>query len=174
MLLQIIFSITLAINPEIAVFSVFLVMPVVMLLVMGVLFGWWWAAGTSLHQKLPEGVSMQLGRFKFFLLFPVFYITCFLLLLALAFSSFITIIDNIIFPLLLFPLHLFAMFCLFYCIYFIAKALKSIELGREAIVSEYLGEFLMLWFYPIGIWIIQPKLNALFTTNAPDILDDLL
>jgi hypothetical protein len=27
--------------------------------------------------------------------------------------------------------------------------------------GEFAGEFFMLWFYFIGIWIIQPKINKM-------------
>jgi hypothetical protein len=70
---------------------------------------------------------------------------------------------------LIVPLHLLSMGCLFYCLYFIAKALKSVEAQQPVSVSEYLGDFFLLWFYPVGIWILQPRVNKLFppdTTGA--------
>jgi len=57
------------------------------------------------------------------------------------------------------PLHLFSMFCIFYTLYFVAKTFKTVELQREVKFSDFAGEFFLIWFYPIGIWIIQPKIN---------------
>ena len=59
------------------------------------------------------------------------------------------------------PLHLFSIFCIFYSVYFVAKTFKTVELQREVTFSDFVGEFFMLWFYPIGIWIIQPKINKM-------------
>jgi len=61
--------------------------------------------------------------------------------------------------------HLFSMFCLFYCLYFIAKALKTVELQRPVTFSDYAGEFFLLWFYPVGVWILQPRINQIFAAT---------
>ena len=65
-----------------------------------------------------------------------------------------------IFPYII-PLHLFAMFCLFYCLYFVSKTFKTAETQRKVAFGDFAGEFFMLWFFPIGIWIIQPKINKM-------------
>jgi hypothetical protein len=59
------------------------------------------------------------------------------------------------------PMHLFSMFCIFYSLYFVAKTFKTVELQREVSFSDFAGEFFMIWFLLIGIWIIQPKVNRL-------------
>lgn len=59
------------------------------------------------------------------------------------------------------PLHFFSMCCIFYCLYFVAKTIKTVELQREVKFSDFAGEFFMIWFYPIGIWLIQPKINKM-------------
>jgi putative effector of murein hydrolase LrgA (UPF0299 family) len=74
------------------------------------------------------------------------------------------IIGNMLF--LVIPLHLFSMFCMFYQLYFVSKTIKTAELKRKVTFSDYLGEFFMIWFFPIGIWIIQPKINRLFSAES--------
>jgi hypothetical protein len=59
------------------------------------------------------------------------------------------------------PIHLFSMFCIFYTIYFVAKTIKTVELKREVKFGDFAGEFFLLWFYPVGVWILQPKLNKM-------------
>ena len=59
------------------------------------------------------------------------------------------------------PLHFAAMLTSFYAMIFAAKNLKSVELEREAKISEYLGDFFLVWFFPIGIWILQPRIHKL-------------
>jgi hypothetical protein len=62
---------------------------------------------------------------------------------------------------IVFPLHLFSMFCIFYCLYFVAKTFKTVELQREVQFSDFAGEFFLIWFFPVGIWVIQPKINKM-------------
>ena len=62
---------------------------------------------------------------------------------------------------LIIPFHLFAMFCIFYCLYFVSKVFKTVELQRKVAFSDFAGEFFMIWFFIVGIWIIQPKINKM-------------
>jgi hypothetical protein len=130
------------------------------LLTMAVFLGWFYAMGTNLHRKLPDTVKMNLTRFKIFLLIPSIYI----LLLSIFLRPYFQTTDdsaNDGAMALLVPVHLFAMFCIFYCMYFNAKALKAVEWQRNVTFSDFAGEFFLIWFFPIGIWIIQPRLNKI-------------
>jgi len=139
--------------------------PLMMFLIVAIFFGWFYALGTNLHKKLPIDTPMNLTKFKIFLFIPVVYmvlISLFMVVLVPAlvvngpqsFTSFAII----------FPIHIFSMFCIFYCLYFISKALKTVESQRQVTFSDYAGEFFLIWFYPIGIWLIQPRINKLFET----------
>jgi hypothetical protein len=44
---------------------------------------------------------------------------------------------------------------------FPAKALKSLEKGKEAELKEYIGDFFLIIFLPIGIWFLQPRINKI-------------
>lgn len=59
------------------------------------------------------------------------------------------------------PLHVSAMLSIFYAMIFAAKTIKSAELNKEATLSDYLGDFFLIWFYPLGIWILQPRIQKL-------------
>ena len=63
------------------------------------------------------------------------------------------------------PLHLFAMMCLLYLFYFVSKCLALAESGRPKPFSHFAGTFFLLWFFPIGVWIVQPKVNRLYVAN---------
>jgi len=129
-----------------------------------VLFGWFWALGTNLYKKLPPTVEMNITRFKAFLLIPIVYII--LLFPIMAFFMSDNFVSNSDTPpnglLFIIPLHLFTLFCIFYCIYFIAKELKTVEWQRPVTFNDYAGEFFLIWFFPIGVWFIQPRINKLF------------
>ena len=61
------------------------------------------------------------------------------------------------------PLFLLATLSLFYCLYFTARALKTVELRRVITVQEYAAEFVQLWYFPLGVWILQPRINKIFS-----------
>jgi len=44
---------------------------------------------------------------------------------------------------------------------FPARTLKSIELNRKATLGEYIGDFFLIVFLPIGIWFLQPRINKI-------------
>jgi hypothetical protein len=142
--------------------------PILMILVTVLFFSWFYALGTNLFKKLPDTVKMNLINFKIFLFFPVVYMLFLMVFIVGMFSKMVSggQPNPGIFALMI-PLHLFSMFCLFYCLYFNAKALKTVELQRPVTFSDCAGEFFLIWFFPIGIWIIQPRINRLFDTTVP-------
>ena len=149
-------------------FAYFRFFPVIIGLASLALYVWLWTTGMGLQEKIPVGVRPKVGRFKVALTFVAIYLLSFLV-----FFDFLT--NGILQPAFLggmetvipwmiaiiFPLHFFAMFCTFFSMYFVAKTIKMAELQREVTFSDFVGEFFMLWFYPIGIWILQPKINQL-------------
>lgn len=136
--------------------------PIMMIFFIILFFGWFYALGTNLHKKLPATVTMNLTRFKIFIFIPVAYMLFFLVFVSGMFSHFSSGGQpNFSIFGLIFPLHLFSMFCIFYCLYFNAKALKTVEWQKPVTFSDFAGEFFLLWFFPIGIWIIQPRINKL-------------
>jgi len=138
--------------------------PLIMIVTMVIYFGWFYALGTNLYQRLPASERMSVTIFKIFLFIPALYI----IILSIFISNVMFNVLSSNTPpspfllLLILPMHLFAMFCIFYCLYFIAKALKAVELQRPVTFSDFAGEFMLLWFFPIGVWIIQPRVNKLF------------
>ncbi|MFN6945157.1 MAG: hypothetical protein ACK4ND_09435 [Cytophagaceae bacterium] len=141
--------------------------PVIMILFMAVYFGWFWSVAIGLQKKVPGNVKMKLKKFKIFFFIPLVYIVLFLFFFSFImyglFSSgaepnlqFVGLTISIIVP-----LHLFSIFCMFYSLYFVAKTFKTVELQRDVKFEDFTGEFFMIWFYPIGIWILQPKINKM-------------
>lgn len=156
-------SIIISRNPTIF----FIAFPIMMIFFVTFFFGWFYALGTNLHKKLPATVAMNLTRFKIFLFIPVVYMLLISVFIFGLFSNFSSGVEPnpAIFALIV-PLHLFSMFCIIYCLYFIAKALKTVEWQKPVTFSDFAGEFFLIWFFPIGIWIIQPRLNKLFDPSA--------
>jgi hypothetical protein len=148
---------------------IFIFFPIMMIIFGGLFFAWFYSLGTNLFKKLPETARMSLTRFKLFMFIPVAYI---LVILLFMYGNFLNIASGGqpnpgIFALII-PVHLFSMFCLFYCLYFIAKALKTVEWQKPVTFGDYAGEFFLLWFFPVGVWILQPRINRLFA--APEVI----
>lgn len=142
--------------------------PLVLILSVGLFSGWYYAVGTNLYKKLPETATINLKLFKIFLFIPVVYV--------LLFSMFIHgmlgegEISKIGHPTptsfaIFIPLNLFLIFCFFYCIYFIGKALKIVECQKNMTFIDCIVEILLIWIFPIGVWVIQPRINKLFETS---------
>jgi len=64
------------------------------------------------------------------------------------------------------PLYPFTMYCLFYTIWFIAKCIATIENSRAVGFDNYAGNFFLLWFFPIGIWFVHPKVRKIFAMDT--------
>lgn len=136
--------------------------PIIMILFIGGFFGWFWSIAIGLQQVISEDYKLNVGKFKIFLLIPVVYMIFFLGFFTTSFSSGGP--NPGIFAIIV-PLHLFSMFCIFYSLYFVAKTFKTAELQRKVTFSDFAGEFFMIWFFPIGIWIIQPKINKMIESK---------
>ena len=145
--------------------------PIIMLLVISVNFGWLWSVAVGLQKKVPQNVTMKVKKFKIFFFIPLFYLSAIALFFVTMMSTMVNSNPESIPPLLagmlfiIIPLHLFSMFCIFYSLYFVAKTIKTVELQREVTFGEFIGEFLMIWFYFIGIWFLQPKINKMVAEN---------
>ena len=145
-------------------FSFMSFLPIIIVLSMGILFGWFWSIAIGLQGKVPENVRMNVGKFKVFFFIPLIYI---LLISVFMFSVFgnasgiLGLFASTGSIFIIFFLHLFSMFCIFYVMYFAAKTFKTVELQREVSFLDFVGEFFLLWFFPIGIWFLQPKINEM-------------
>lgn len=137
----------------------------IMFLCYAIFFGWFYALGINLHKKLPPTVNMNLKRFKLFLLIPVAYWLLIFLMGGLFSNPYVGEYPDLIVFALIIPLHIFSTFCIFYCLYFNAKALKAVEWQEPVTFSDFAGEFFLIWFFPLGIWMIQPRINRLFDGN---------
>jgi hypothetical protein len=172
-------------NPNPAmIFGYFKFFPLIMALYAGTLFGWQWSVAIGLQKLIPAGIKMKVTRFKIFFFIPLVYLLVILLLMAGFFSNVLNSSFDInslpndqtaqlffgIFALIM-PVHLFSMFCIFYCLYFVAKTYKTVELQREVLFSDFVLEFFLVWFYFIGVWIMQPKINKMIVRDTTGQID---
>lgn len=142
------------VEPEL-IFGKFSIMMAFFLIYFALILAWWYSIGVGLQPYIPVKARKSTQTFKMFLLVPLAY---FLLL------TLVSIDPRSFFPgllILIIPLHFFTIFCMFYGFYFTAKTVKTAELQRGVTFNDYAGEFFLMWFFPIGVWFIQPKINAI-------------
>ena len=59
----------------------------------------------------------------------------------------------------------FTFWGIIYVFYKVPKSLKSLELGQKAKFSDFFLDLILFALFPIGIWIIQPRLNKIYQVN---------
>jgi hypothetical protein len=55
--------------------------------------------------------------------------------------------------------------CSIYLAYFAAKSLAQVEAGKPLGPKNYWKIFLLFLFYPVGFWVVQPKINRLYAAS---------
>lgn len=137
--------------------------PVMMLVFIVGIFGWIWAISTQLHKRLPTEANLNIKSFKVVFSIPILYMLALTAWMVYRFyfrfpegsssaGSVIVVVAMV---------HFISMVCILVGLRFAAQTLRSVELGRRARFSEYSIEFFLIWFSPIGFWILQPRLNKL-------------
>ena len=116
---------------------------------------WYWCIGSFLCSIVEPVLKPRMGFFNVASIYPVLYAFA---VPALFLSSNSAVI---------LPLHLFAMVCILYDFYFVSKCLALAESGTPKSFSDFAGTFFLLWFFPIGVWIVQPKVNRIYEDRRP-------
>jgi hypothetical protein len=115
--------------------------------------GWLWSMGSFLTLLVDPTLKLDIRFFRFALIYPTLY-----LLTALPFF----LSRNPVVERIILPLHLLAVFCLFYVLNFVSKSLVRAEKGANATFRDYALSQILLWVSPVGVWVIQPRINRFF------------
>ena len=132
-----------------------------------VLFCWMWSVGVILNKKTPASLKMQVTYFKIAILIPFFICSSLAIWYQITFGEYgyqLDIIGFAFFILFIYVILLFIilLFPITYCIYFIAKTIKILELKRSPKISDYIYEIILIVAFPIGIWYLQPIINDIY------------
>jgi hypothetical protein len=112
---------------------------------------WFYAIGNAFYNKLRDKGKLNYRFFQINAITPI---------LALLVGGLIrdSLRSN---PSILFIFSLIALFAIFYCINFAAKVIAMFERNQSVGFADYAGNFFLMWFFPIGVWFIQPKIQKL-------------
>ena len=136
----------------------FTIMPIGMLVFLAVFMGWFWTLGIYTNRWVPEEIRPSPRRFRLGLGYAAVYMLFFLVFFILMSSG---RGGGGLFA-LIFPFHIFAMVCMFYALYFVAKNFVMAERKQEVGFYVFAAPFFLIWMYPIGVWFIQPRINRMF------------
>lgn len=143
-----------------------LINPILMLAFTFLYFGLVWVYGVNLHKKLPKDTNMKIRRFKLFFSITAVYPIVFFTITFLLFFEINVLFLLFLFFIIAIPLHLFVLFSSVYTFIFMAKELRSVEMQKEATFRDYVETLILLSiFFPLGVWIIQPKINKIFSNE---------
>ena len=130
-------------------------------------YGWIWSVTVGLNLKIDEAYRPKLGKFKlaFYTVFCVMiliFVGGFVLFSNISAIASYTSVGSIIGFGVLMLLNVLIIICTVYIYAMTAKTIKTIDIKREAFVGDYIGEFFLIYFFPIGIWFLQPMINKAF------------
>lgn len=140
------------------------------------LLAWIYAVGTTSHRALVALGEATVGLR--FLRLNLGFVLVYLAVMGLVSATYlrlatggpddkVLVLDPDVVPMLgtlMVVAHLYSMFAMVYATWFAAKALVRVEAasqGRIPNLAEITGTFVMVWFFPIGVWFVQPRMREL-------------
>ncbi len=117
------------------------------------IYSWIWSLGVFLNSVADPSLRRRTRLLAFASVYPVLYGVAFGP--SLVGSAYVS-------PALDILPNLLAGVCMFYDVYFASRSLMFAQGSRPASFYDHVGPFLLLWFFPIGVWTIQPKVNLLY------------
>lgn len=143
--------------------------------------GWYYSLGRGVQRFINPTLKMKTTLFTLSNLLPLIFFVGMIILFDRILGNLALNLNyeppaSYMSPLVLFalfPLNIILTVCMFYNYYFIARTIKTAELNRVVKFSDYAGEFFLMWFHFIGVWIVQPKVNQLQEYVPGDIMNEL-
>lgn len=126
-----------------------------------IFYGWIGAVGSAFSRN---SFPVQMPRKKFSLsLWVSCLVSIFLFIYFWAYPLFLDSAgDEEIIPITVIGLMVFiSLSTLFYCLSFMARSIVQQERESSIHSSDFFGEFVMAVFFPVGIWLLQPRINRL-------------
>jgi hypothetical protein len=126
-------------------------------------FVWVWSINEKL-QSFSQTISNKLFKVAFWI--PFIYIWTFIAFML--FNLFVRKVKsiNIEVEIMIFTaVGVISICCIFYGLIYIGRLIRSVELGKKPSMKDHLIESVLMLFPPIGLWIIQPKLNRIIANQ---------
>lgn len=128
--------------------------------------GYFWSVGVSFQRKIENGLQRSYLIFSILL---VTMISLFLYKYLLQMQYFSTYDlnksigwGNHYFYDTIRQINYIMIFVVTYLSYYAAKTYKTVEQQQKVKFKDFIKEFFLFLFLPIGIWLLQPKINQLY------------
>lgn len=167
-------------NPDpTAIFGIFNYFPLLFLVPMFIQYGWFWSVGIGLKRYHPENSGLRYNLFQVLFIIQILLLIGFFLFFRLFLEAMANNIENpdpngFTSMLWFFPLQIITVVISFYMYGFCGRAIKIAELKQPVNFGDALGEFFLVWFFPIGIWFLQPRINRIVSGAIQDGTSDAL
>lgn len=122
-------------------------------------FGWMLLTGNSLFQLLPARIKMN---HALYLINSFLWLSTYVIIMILSNGEGMTFDGLVAIP------FFYIVFAFLHFFAFPAKVLVSLEKDGVASFGEYFGTALLIFFLPIGIWFVQPRINKVADKSASD------
>jgi len=119
-----------------------------------VLFGWLTLVGVTLQKKADHYLKKSTFLIKISFLFVIIYIIT------------LEVGWNFFSSRYFFVFNFTTMCCVGYLMYFVARSLVVAESKQILSLDRYIGTFLLLWFFPIGVWFIHPRIRKVMNKGG--------
>ena len=117
-----------------------------------VFVGWLWSISQACYKTLPAELASSPRIMQAGLIYALLYFM-------IGSNFFMQPGEEV--PIYIIAFHLLGMASIFYAFGFTAKQLVKLEHGKDVSFFAYSGPFFLIWFFPLGIWFVQPKVNQL-------------
>jgi hypothetical protein len=126
-----------------------------------VVFGWYYSLGTTFYGKIREKSAFNLRLFRLCIL----YVLGTMLTIPFLYYFRDDLNGNANVGAIFVIIFLATGFAIMYCMRFVARSIVTYERKELVGFADYAGPFFLLWFYPLGVWFIQPKVHKLLHTQ---------
>jgi hypothetical protein len=126
-------------------------------------FIWIWAIGKGL-QKFSQSVSTGLFKIAFWI--PFIYIWTFIAFML--FNLFVRKVASMnadVEAEIFYWVGVISIGCIIYGLLFIGRLIRSVELGKKPLVKDHVVESVLMLFPPVGVWVIQARLNKIIANR---------
>jgi hypothetical protein len=110
---------------------------------------WMYSIGIELNKKNQKDIGIKKILLNILVGYPTIYLI----------STWILILSGKMNMDTILPFHFGAMFCTFLLMILTSRTIIKFEKEENLKESSGIGLFFGIWYYFIGIWYIQPKLN---------------
>ena len=118
-----------------------------------------------LNRLLPSDIRIDLKLFNLSMIFNIVVVICMLVSFwqVMNFDG-TPAIGNFTWVIFMMLAVLLSVVTSLYVLFIMSKALVSVEQHRKITASDHALEFILFWFWIVGIWVLQPRINEIFRT----------